>query len=70
MINGSERILLQNCLAAVKQNIDALDPSDKPIELFFFKPMHAGGCSGHPSVEDHAVLAEELLPFFKNLMKK
>jgi len=70
MINGSERILLQNCLATVKQNIDLLNPTDKPVALFFFKPMHAGGCSGHPSVEDHAVLAEELLLFFKNLLQE
>lgn len=69
MINGSDRILLQNCLTAVKQNIDASYPSDKPVALYFFKPMHPGGCSGHPSVEDHAILAQELIPFFKDLLK-
>ncbi len=68
MINGNERILLQNCLTAVKQNIDAMYPSAKPVALYFFKPMHAGGCSGHPSVEDHAILAQELNPFFKALL--
>ena len=68
MINGNERLLLQNCLTAVKQHIDVLYPSDKPVALFFFQPMHAGGCSGHPSVADHAILANELFPFFKSLM--
>jgi len=68
MINGNDRILLQNCLTTIKQNVDALYPSGKPVALFFFEPMHAGGCSGHPSVEDHAILAQELLPFFKNLL--
>lgn len=69
MINGDDRILLQNCLTEVKQNIDALYSSDKPVALLFFKPMHGGGCGGHPSVEDHAVLAEQLIPFFKDLLK-
>ncbi|MEO6329096.1 MAG: GDSL-type esterase/lipase family protein [Ginsengibacter sp.] len=69
MVNGSGRITLQNCLTAVKQNIDALHSSDKAVSLFFFEPMQARGCSGHPSVEDHAILAEELKPFFKRLLQ-
>ncbi|MGZ5190326.1 MAG: GDSL-type esterase/lipase family protein, partial [Flavisolibacter sp.] len=53
MINGTNRITLQNCLSAVKKNIDALYPNDKPVALHFFQPMTAKGCTGHPSVEDH-----------------
>ena len=68
MINGNARLLLQNCLAAVKKNIDILYNKDKPVALFFFKPMQARGCGGHPSVEDHAILADELIPFFKKLL--
>ena len=68
MINGDGRITLQNCLAAVKTNIDELYKNDKPVALYFFKPMLARGCSGHPRVEDHAILAEELIPFFKKLL--
>ena len=69
MINGANRTLLQNCLAGVKQKVDAQNPNAKPVELFFFKPMQARGCSGHPSVEDHAILAQELEPFFKKLLQ-
>lgn len=68
MLNGDVRILLQNCLTAVKQNIDSLYPSAKPVALYFFQPMQPHGCTGHPSVEDHALLAKELEPFFKNLL--
>jgi lysophospholipase L1-like esterase len=68
MINGERRITLQNCLAAVKENIDALYPSDKKVALYFFKSMQARGCSGHPDLEDHAILADELVPFFKSLL--
>lgn len=69
MVDGSRRTLLQNCLTAVKGRIDALYPSARKVELFFFKPMQARGCSGHPSVADHAILAEELTPFFANLLR-
>jgi hypothetical protein len=68
MINGSRRILLQNCLKAVKNKTDSMYPSAKPVALFFFEPMQARGCGGHPNVEDHAILADELLPFFKKLL--
>ena len=60
--------MLQNCLSAVKTNVDRTYIKDKPITLFFFEPMQAGGCSGHPSVEDHAILARELEPAFKKLL--
>jgi hypothetical protein len=68
MLNGDRMTALQNDLVSVKQNIDALYPADKPVALFFFKPMQARGCSGHPNVEDHAILADELIPFFKKLL--
>ena len=68
MVNGDNRILLQNCLTAIKNNVDTLYPKDKAVQLFFFQPMQAHGCAGHPSVEEHAVLANELFPFFKKLL--
>lgn len=69
MLNGERRFLLQHCLLAVKQEIDQLFPTQMPVALHFFQPMQARGCSGHPSVEDHAVLASELTPFFTKLLK-
>lgn len=68
MLNGKKRELLQRCLTAVKENIDKNYPTSKPVALFFFKPMQARGCGGHPNLEDHAILAEELTPFFKKLL--
>jgi hypothetical protein len=69
MINEERRETLQNCLTEVKEKINAEDPQSKPVETFFFQPMQPGGCSWHPSVEDHAVLAEELIPFFRKLLE-
>jgi hypothetical protein len=68
MVNGSSRALLQNCLTAVKRQVDALNATGARVELFFFEPMQARGCSGHPNVEDHAILTKELIPFFKKLL--
>ena len=69
MLNGDKRELLQHCLMAVKTRIDKKFNKSQPVALFFFKPMQARGCGGHPSVEDHAILAEELIPFFRKLMQ-
>jgi hypothetical protein len=68
MLNGNKRVLLQNCLKAVKIQTDLHFKKSPPVELFFFKPMQARGCGGHPSVEDHAILAEELEPFFEKML--
>lgn len=70
MVSGNNNVLLQNCLTTIKTKIDSLYPSDKPVALFFFKPMKARGCGGHPSVEDHAIMADELVPFFSSLLNK
>lgn len=68
MLNGNKRTKLQNCLITIKDRIDKKYPTGKRVALFFFKPMNARGCGGHPSVEDHEILAKELAPFFKNLL--
>jgi lysophospholipase L1-like esterase len=68
MINGARRIKLQSCLTAVKTNIDTEFSSGSRVAVFFFKPMEARGCTGHPNVDDHALLAEQVTPFFKGLL--
>ncbi|WP_051360027.1 SGNH/GDSL hydrolase family protein [Adhaeribacter aquaticus] len=70
MINGKNRTTFQNCLTAVKSGVDSVFPSEKPIALYFFKPMQARGCTGHPNVEDHGIMAKELEPFYKNLLQQ
>lgn len=70
MLNGDARQLLQNCLATIKKQIDTLYPADKPVALYFFQPMQPRGCSSHPNVEDHAILASELTPFFRQLLSR
>jgi hypothetical protein len=68
MVHGSDGLLLDHCLSAVKKGIDGLYPAGGRVALFFFPPMQPGGCGGHPSVEDHAILTKQLSPFLKNLL--
>lgn len=70
MVKGASGKMLEQCLASVKMKIDAAYPADKPVSLFFFEPMQAQGCNGHPSVEQHAILAGQLEPFFKKLLEQ
>jgi lysophospholipase L1-like esterase len=69
MITGDQRTQFQNYLTTVKRHVDSLYSADKPVATFFFKPMQAQGCTGHPNVADHAVIADELTPFFKQLLE-
>ncbi|MDX1905762.1 MAG: GDSL-type esterase/lipase family protein [Bacteroidia bacterium] len=68
MLEGERRDQLERCLVAVKQRVDALFPEDAPVALHLFLPMQAQGCTGHPSVADHGVMAAELEPFFRALL--
>lgn len=70
MVSGSSRAILEKCLSSIKSKVDVLYPGDKPVATFFFPLMQAHGCTGHPSVADHLILAQQLEPFFRKLMKK
>ena len=69
MISGKSRSTLQNCLTVIKSKTDAAYPAAPPVAVYFFQPMAARGCNGHPNVEDHAILAKELGPFFEKLIR-
>lgn len=69
MINGERAIVFEDCLNKVK-NAFAEDKIHKPILIFKFKPMTPKGCSGHPDVADHKVLADEYAPFLKKLLNE
>ncbi|MCB0572292.1 MAG: hypothetical protein KDC66_21140 [Phaeodactylibacter sp.] len=69
VVAGAQDELLRKCLTAVKQSIDARHPADKPVALLFVEPMKARGCTGHPNVEGHGILAAELAPMFGALLQ-
>lgn len=69
MVAGERAIVFEDCLNKVK-NAFAEDKKHKPILIFKFKPMTPKGCSGHPDVADHKVLADEYAPFLKKLLNE
>lgn len=69
MVNGENAVIFENCLNKVKTEFDA-DKTHKPIIIFKFKPMTPSGCSGHPNIEEHKIMAAEYGPFLKNLLNE
>jgi hypothetical protein len=68
MISGNNSAIFIDCLKKVKRQIDAAYPSDRPVSIFLVEPMQPRGCSYHPNVEDHKILADQLMPFFRDLL--
>lgn len=69
MVNGEKAVVFKECLKKVK-NAFAEDKNHKAIKIFKFKPMTPKGCTGHPDVADHKVLADEYGPFLKKLLNE
>ncbi|WP_281232277.1 SGNH/GDSL hydrolase family protein [Flavobacterium gelatinilyticum] len=69
MVNGERAVVFEDCLKKVKAAFDG-DKAHKTILIFKFKPMTPKGCTGHPDVADHQVLAAEYGPFLKKLLNE
>lgn len=65
MVKEEDRKELIEILHEIKTQL-----ADKPIEIFEFNKIYSRGCSGHPSAEDHELMAEQLLPFYRRMLKK
>ena len=68
MVKGKQKVMFESCLQMIKTKAEKAYPSNHRISLYFFESMEARGCAGHPSVEDHGILAKQLTPFFKKLL--
>ena len=69
MVNGENAVVFENCLNKINAEFDT-DTTHKPILIFKFKPMMPSGCSGHPNIEEHKIMAAEYSPFLKNLLNE
>jgi hypothetical protein len=67
MIEGETNTLLMSCLTEIQKHFES---REKSILLFQFSKAFNNGCSGHPSVEEHKQIAQELTPFLKKLLIK
>ncbi|UCH14458.1 MAG: hypothetical protein JSV22_00480 [Bacteroidales bacterium] len=68
MLEGEKNIRLKNYLSAVITYMQDVK-NDNMIQMFSFSRSYVSGCDYHPDKEDHRKMAEELLPFFKQIMK-
>ena len=66
MVSGEKADVLLKCLKKVKSKFN----TDHTVAIFTFDPMKPGGCGNHPDLQDHKVLAEQLTPFYSNLLNK
>jgi lysophospholipase L1-like esterase len=67
MLSGEKNETLLRCLKYVIAAFEN-DKTHKSIALFEYQPMKPNGCSYHPDIEDHKVMAAQLEPFFRKLL--
>ena len=65
MVDENEKSLLEESLEQVKSHFE-----ENRIAVFNFKSKTGNGCSGHPDLQEHKEIAQELIPFFRNLMSE
>ncbi|HPS14027.1 MAG TPA: GDSL-type esterase/lipase family protein, partial [Prolixibacteraceae bacterium] len=66
MVTGAKDSLLVHCVADVKHHFDKT--SHKPIAVFEFDAITPHGCDYHPTIEDHMEMADQLIPFYQQLL--
>lgn len=69
MVTGEKNEILIRCLKRVIAAFSE-DKKHKPIALFQFDSMNPNGCGYHPDMVDDGVMANQLLPSFKELLNE
>lgn len=69
MLSKEQNAVLIGCLKNVIKAFDN-DKVHKPIALFEYNGRKANGCTGHPNIADHQVMAEELESLFTQLLNE
>lgn len=65
MVSSENNKILLGCLEKVKAHFDG----GHTVAIFEFAPMQPQGCGSHPDLKDHKVMAEQLIPFYAELLK-
>ncbi len=66
MLNENNNKILLSCLQKVKSYFD----QEHTVTIFEFTPMKPQGCGSHPDLNDHKIMAEQLIPFYAELLEK
>ncbi len=67
MFEGQRNDLFKKYLTKIKSNIDTLFPNN-PVHIFIYKPIPMRGCGYHPSVEDHKLMADDMLDTYRKIL--
>ena len=67
MLSAEKNEQLINCLNKIRNNFNS-DKTHQSIEIIQFKPMTPKGCDYHPGAADHQTMADEIIPFYRNLL--
>jgi len=69
-IAGMEHdMMYKACLETVKQKTASSMNGLNSISIFSFTSFFGSGCTGHPSLDDHAKMAKELVPVIRENVK-
>ncbi|MTI23973.1 SGNH/GDSL hydrolase family protein [Fulvivirga kasyanovii] len=63
MVSGAKGDTLMACLKKVKENLGT-----DAVSIFEFAAVSPTGCTWHPIIAEHKQMAEQLEPFFKDLL--
>lgn len=64
MLDTEQNRILSDCLYRVKDHFG----SSEVIEVFEFEERYISGCAGHPDLEEHQLMAQQLQPFYRSLL--
>lgn len=68
MVSGEKNDVFLTCLNNVKNHFEG--SNYKPFAIFEFHDIVPHGCDYHPDINDHMQMADQLYPFYKDLLDK
>ncbi|WP_224488925.1 SGNH/GDSL hydrolase family protein [Robertkochia flava] len=66
MVTGENTAVLEEALSKVQSHFS----DTEIIEVFKFEDVGLAGCATHPGLEDHELMADQIRPFYINLLDK
>ena len=70
MLSGEKADLLYRLLLKITDQTNQTYPDRKEAVVFQFEPMRPGGCDAHPSLDDHRIIAFQLVSFLNRFIKQ
>ncbi|MFA9391782.1 MAG: GDSL-type esterase/lipase family protein [Prolixibacteraceae bacterium] len=68
MVKGEKNELFLECLNNVKKHFEGTEY--KPFAIFTFEEIIPHGCDYHPDINDHMTMADQLFPFYSQLLEE